>query len=126
APAPVVPSVCRQLFSGLLAKGNILFESGRATIDPDSAGLLDHLIATALRCPTANIEIVAPSGSDRDAAAGQALSQERAQAVRDYLVKAGLPADRFTAPGDGSEQPNAADDPGKPKAPNRRIEFLVR
>lgn len=126
ASAPVVPSVCQQLVSGLLAKGNILFESGRAAIDPDSTGLLDHLIETALRCPTATIEIVTPNGSDGDEAAGQALSQARAQAVRDYLVKAGVSADRFTALEDGSAQPNAADDPGKPKAQNRRIELLVR
>ncbi|MGH6716686.1 MAG: OmpA family protein [Bradyrhizobium sp.] len=123
--AQVVSSVCQQLFSNLLAKGNILFESGGATIDPDSAGLLDYLIETALRCPTANIEIAGSSGSDGDDAADQALSEARAQAVRDYLVKAGLPADRFTV-GYGSDRPAAAGDPGKPKAQNRRIEFLVR
>src|SRR5258707_6777164 len=40
AAAPVDATVCQQLFSDLLAKGKIRFESGRATIDPDSAGLL--------------------------------------------------------------------------------------
>ena len=55
--APVDATVCQQLFSELLGKAKIRFESGRATIDPDSAGLLDHLVETASRCPTANIEV---------------------------------------------------------------------
>ena len=54
--APVDATVCQQLFTDLLGKGKIRFSPGRATIDPDSAGLLDRLIETALRCPTANIE----------------------------------------------------------------------
>src|SRR5450759_805616 len=57
AAAPVDPTVCQQLFSDLLAKGRIRFEPGRAAIDLDSAGLLDRLIETALRCPAANIEV---------------------------------------------------------------------
>ena len=99
AAAPVDATVCQQLFSDLLAKGKIRFESGRATIDPDSAGLLDRLIETALRCPTANIEIAGHTDADGEDAFNQALSEKRAQAVMDYLVKAGLPADRFTAIG---------------------------
>src|ERR1700682_4732076 len=51
AVAPVDATVCQQLFSELLAKGKIRFESGRTSIDPDSAGLLDRLTETALRCP---------------------------------------------------------------------------
>ena len=51
AAAPVDPTVCQQLFSELLAKGRIRFEPGRAIIDQDSAGLLDRLIETAMRCP---------------------------------------------------------------------------
>src|SRR6201746_2430201 len=42
AAAPVDATVCQQLFSDLLAKGKIRFESGSDTINPDSAGLLDR------------------------------------------------------------------------------------
>jgi OOP family OmpA-OmpF porin len=126
AAAPVDPTVCQQLFSDLLAKGSIRFESGQATIDPDSAGLLDRLIETAFRCPTASIEIAGHTDGDGDDAFNQALSEKRAQAVMDYLVKAGLPADRFTATGYGSTQPVAANDTEQGKAQNRRIEFVVR
>jgi OOP family OmpA-OmpF porin len=126
AAAPVDATVCQQLFSDLLAKGKIRFDSGRASIDPDSAGLLDRLIETALRCPTANIEIAGHTDGDGEDAFNQALSEKRAQAVTDYLVKAGLPADRFTAIGYGSTQPVASNDTDEGKAQNRRIDFVVR
>jgi OmpA-OmpF porin, OOP family len=126
ATAPVDTSVCQQLFSDLLAKGSIRFESGRAVIDPDSTGLLDRLIETAMRCPAANIEIAGHTDGDGEDAFNQALSEKRAQAVADYLVKAGLPADRFTAVGYGSTQPIASNDTDEGKAQNRRIEFLVK
>ena len=126
ASAPVDATVCQQLFTDLLGKGKIHFSAGRASIDPDSAGLLDRLIETALRCPTASIEVAGHTDSDGEDAANQALSEKRAQAVADYLVKAGLPANRFTAVGYGSAQPIATNDTEEGKAQNRRIEFTVK
>jgi OmpA-OmpF porin, OOP family len=126
AAAPVDATVCQQLFSELLGKAKIRFESGRAAIDPDSAGLLDHLIETASRCPTVNIEVAGHTDTDGDDAANQSLSERRAQAVVDDLVKAGLPASRFTAVGYGGTQPVAANETEDGKAQNRRIEFVVR
>ena len=79
-----------------------------------------------MRCPAANVEIAGHTDAEGDAAANQALSEKRAQAVVDYLVKAGLPAERFTAVGYGSAQPVASNDTGDGRAQNRRIEFLVR
>jgi OOP family OmpA-OmpF porin len=110
----------------LLGKGKILFESGRATIDPDSTGLLDRLIETALRCPAANIEIAGHTDADGENGFNQALSEKRAQAVMDYLVKAGLPANRFSPVGYGSTQPIASNDTDEGKAQNRRIDFVVK
>jgi OOP family OmpA-OmpF porin len=126
AAAPVDATVCQQLFSDLLAKGSIRFPSAQSTIDPDSAGLLDRLTETALRCPTAHIEIAGHTDADGEDGFNQALSEKRAQAVVDYLVRAGLPADRFTATGYGSTQPVASNDTDAGKAQNRRIEFVVR
>ncbi len=126
AAAPVDPTVCQQLFSDLLARGKIRFEQARATLDPDSTALLDRLIEIALRCPTAGIEIAGHTDGDGEDAFNQALSEKRAQAVVDYLVKTGLPASRFTAVGYGSTQPVAGNDTDQGKAQNRRIEFLVR
>ena len=126
AAAPVDATVCQQLFSELLAKGTIRFESGRSTLDPDSSGLLDRLVETALRCPTTNVEIAGHTDTDGENASNQALSERRAQAVVDYLVKAGLPAGRFIAMGYGSTQPVATNETDHGKAQNRRIEFSVR
>ena len=53
------------------------------------------------------------------------LSQARAEAVKDYLVKKGIAADRLTAEGVGPNEPVA--DNAKPagRAANRRIEFKL-
>lgn len=124
--APVDATVCQQLFAQVLAKARIRFEAGRATIDPDSVGLLDRLIETAMRCPSTRIEIVGHTDSDGDDASNQALSESRARAVADYLEKAGLAPERFIATGYGSTRPVAPNDTEDGKAQNRRIEFVVR
>jgi OOP family OmpA-OmpF porin len=124
--APVDATVCQQLFADLLGKARIRFEPGKADIVADSAGLLDRLIETALRCPNTNIEIAGHTDADGDEAANQALSEQRAQAVTDYLVRAGLPANRFSAVGYGSTQPLAGNDNDEGKAQNRRIDFVVK
>ncbi len=126
AAAPVDATVCQQLFSDLLCKGTSAFHPAQSAIDPDSAGLLDRLIETAMRCPSASIEIAGHTDADGEDGFNQALSEKRAQAVMDYLVKAGLPADRFTAVGYGSTQPIASNETDEGKAQNRRIEFVVR
>ncbi|EAQ37430.1 OmpA/MotB [Nitrobacter sp. Nb-311A] len=123
---PVDPTVCQQLLSDLLEKRTVQFETGKATLDPDSIGLLDQLTETALRCPTATIEIVGHTDGDGDASFNQALSERRAQAVVDFMVKAGLPANRFRPIGYGSAQPIATNDTDEGKAKNRRIDFIVR
>jgi OOP family OmpA-OmpF porin len=126
ASAPVDATVCQQLFSDLLSKAKIRFLTGRATIDPDSAGLLDHLVETALRCPNATIEIAGHTDSEGEDDANQLLSERRAKAVLGYFVNAGLPADRFMAMGYGGTQPVASNATDEGRAQNRRIEFLVR
>ncbi|CAL80381.1 conserved hypothetical protein; putative outer membrane protein (ompA-like) [Bradyrhizobium sp. ORS 278] len=126
AAAPVDPTVCQQLFSDLLGKAKIRFETGRSDLDRDSTGLLDRLVEIAFRCPTANVDIIGHTDAEGDSAANQVLSQKRAQAVADYLVKAGLPADRFTPIGYGSTQPIASNDTAEGRTQNRRIEFVVR
>jgi OOP family OmpA-OmpF porin len=118
--------VCQQLFSELVRKGSIRFETGRATIDRDSQGMLDRVVETALRCPAAGIEIAGHTDSAGEAAANQALSEKRAQAVVEYLTRAGLPAERLTAIGHGSSAPLASNETDEGRAQNRRIEFTVK
>ena len=126
AAAPVDATVCQQLFADLLGKARIRFETGKADIVADSAGLLDRLIETALRCPTVNIEISGHTDTDGEEATNQTLSEKRAQAVTDFMVRAGLPANRFLPVGYGSTQPIAGNDTDEGKAQNRRIDFVVK
>jgi OmpA-OmpF porin, OOP family len=126
AAAPVDASVCQQLFEQNLAKGRIRFESASASISADSAGLLDRLVEIAMRCAATKIEIVGHTDGDGDAGFNQSLSEKRALAVQEYLVRAGLSADRFSTTGFGNSQPIASNDTDEGKAQNRRIEFIVR
>jgi OOP family OmpA-OmpF porin len=84
------------------------------------------MIETAMRCPSAAIEVGGHTDTDGDADANMTLSQRRAQAVVDYMVRAGMPADRLKAVGYGQTEPVASNDTDEGKAQNRRIEFLVR
>ena len=95
-------------------------------IDRDLAGLLDRMIETAMRCPGAGIEVGGHTDAAGDADANMTLSQRRAQAVVDYMVRAGVSADRLKAVGYGASEPLASNDTDEGKAQNRRIEFVVR
>jgi len=53
------------------------------------------------------------------------LSQERADAVRDYLVKQGVPAERISSIGKGESAPIASNDTADGRAANRRVEIVV-
>ena len=118
-------ATCQGLFSALLGKGTIGFDTGAATISPDSAGVLDNLVGIAERCPDARIEISGNTDSTGDATANLDLSKRRADAVADYLKQAGVAADHLATVGYGSTRPVASNDTEEGKARNRRIDFLV-
>jgi OmpA-OmpF porin, OOP family len=87
---------------------------------------MDRLVEIALRCPSSNLEIGGHTDTDGEDEANQRLSERRAQAVADYMMRAGLPADRLHAVGYGPAKPVASNDTPEGKAQNRRIEFVVR
>ena len=55
-----------------------------------------------------------------------ALSQKRAQSVRDYLVSKGIPQDLVTAQGKGPDEPVADNGSIEGRAQNRRVEIVVQ
>jgi OmpA-OmpF porin, OOP family len=117
---------CQKLFGELVQRGKIRFETGKATIHKDSYGLLDFAVYNALRCQAGNIEIAGHTDSDGNKDANLDLSKRRAQAVVDYLIKAGIDPQRLSAVGYGDTRPIASNDSEEGKAENRRIEFSVK
>ena len=59
------------------------------------------------------------------AAKNQALSEKRANAVRDYLVSAGIPTDHISAAGRGEEAPVATNKTAAGRQQNRRVELVI-
>ncbi|MBB4305145.1 OOP family OmpA-OmpF porin [Rhodobium orientis] len=122
---PVSASRCQQLFSSILRGNRIRFETGSTRIDRDSFGILDHLVFVAQRCPQSRVVIEGHTDSDGSEADNLRLSDWRAAAVVDYLVRAGVDADRLEAVGFGEDRPVASNDTEEGKALNRRIEFRI-
>lgn len=71
-------------------------------------------------------EIAGYTDNTGDANANQQLSEKRANAVRNYLVQQGVPAERLTAVGYGEQDPIADNSTAEGRNKNRRIEFNVR
>jgi OmpA-OmpF porin, OOP family len=124
--APLTADSCQPLFADILAQGKILFDTGQASIQSESAPVLDNLTATAMRCPDALIEISGHTDSVGSDDTNLQLSRRRAEAVSDYLKKAGVGAERMTAVGYGKTRPIASNDSEEGRARNRRIEFDVQ
>jgi outer membrane protein OmpA-like peptidoglycan-associated protein len=103
----------------------ILFQYARSDIDPKSFATLNKVAEAANRCPEFRIEVEGHTDSDGAPDRNQRLSERRATAVREYLVKAGVNADRVKAIGYGETRPEAPNDTAENKARNRRIEFSV-
>jgi outer membrane protein OmpA-like peptidoglycan-associated protein len=76
--------------------------------------------------PGVNIRIDGHTDNTGDPVANRRLSLERANAVKDVLVKAGVPADRISTEGFGSEKPLAPNDTEENRAKNRRIELTLQ
>lgn len=116
---------CQEEFDQLLGSGQIRFGSNRAIIDSSSLPLLQDLRDVAGRCPGARIEIAGHTDSSGRAVYNLSLSQQRAAAVRDYLVTAGVDPARLTAKGYGETRPIADNASAAGRAANRRIEFII-
>jgi outer membrane protein OmpA-like peptidoglycan-associated protein len=106
-------------------KETVYFDTGKATIKPASYELLDE-VATALKShDVKRTEIQGHTDSSGDAAFNKQLSQERAEAVRQYLVGKGLDASRLEPKGFGAERPVAPNTSAKGRETNRRVEFRI-
>jgi outer membrane protein OmpA-like peptidoglycan-associated protein len=104
----------------------VFFDTGKATIKPVSFGLLDE-VALALQQheEVESVTIEGHTDNVGNPAFNRRLSQQRAAAVRDYLVKKGIVPERLEAKGFGAERPIAPNDTPKGREANRRVEFRI-
>jgi len=99
------------------------FQTNKAVLLPESSGILDRVAESLVAHPEVNIEVGGHSDSDGSDASNLKLSTKRANAVRDYLIKKGVPASQMTARGYGETQPISDNKTPEGKAMNRRVEL---
>jgi len=104
---------------------NLHFASGQATILKSSYKELEELIEYLKLKPNLRIEIAGHTDSDGDEVSNLELSIKRAQAVKNYLIKSGIKANRLFAKGYGETRPIADNSTNTGKAKNRRTEVKV-
>ena len=107
-------------------KDKIYFDTGKATIKPESYGLLDE-VAQALKNheEVKKLSIDGHTDSTGNAKANQKLSVARANAIRDYLTKKGVEPSRLETRGFGQTKPIASNKTKQGREQNRRVEFNI-
>jgi len=104
----------------------VQFEAGKATLIARSEKLLDQIADRIKASP--NVKRIRIEGHTDDQGPpkkNQALSQARAEAVRDYLIKRGIEAERLQAVGYGGVRPLDPRKTAGARAKNRRVEFII-
>ena len=104
---------------------NIFFDFGKASLRPESTAELDRLVKMLNDMSSLKIEISGHTDNVGNAAFNKTLSENRAKAVVDYLVKKGINQKRLTFVGYGFDQPIAPNDTEENRQKNRRTEFKV-
>ena len=112
------------LTDGKFVTHAITFDVNKSTIKPESMGFLNSFIKFLQENKTLKLEIDGHTDSDGDDASNQKLSEARANAVKTFLVSAGIDASRLTAKGFGETKPVADNNTLEGKAMNRRVEFI--
>lgn len=105
----------------------IQFEVNKATIKEESFSLLHDIAEVIKKNPQVKkLSIEGHASAEGDAKRNKTLSDARAKAVLEYLVKKeGVEASRLSAKGWGIEKPIATNDTEDGREKNRRVEFLV-
>ncbi|HSD63290.1 MAG TPA: OmpA family protein, partial [Ignavibacteriaceae bacterium] len=101
----------------------ITFATGKADIKPESENTLRKALKTLETYPDISVEISGYTDNVGSESSNQKLSERRANAVRDWLIRQGINPSRITAVGYGESNPIAPNDTPEGKQKNRRIEF---
>jgi len=120
---PEIKEETKALFTKALQ--GIQFETGKNVISKSSFPILDNVAKVLNDNPSYLLGIGGHTDNSGDAAQNMTLSQNRADAVKTYLVNKGIATSRLTATGFGQTIPVADNKTAAGKAKNRRVEFKV-
>ncbi len=105
---------------------SLLFKSGSAELLPSAKPKLDEVAQALSAQPQANdVKVQGYTDSTGSAAINDPLSQQRAQAVADYLESKGVPQDRISAQGLGKQDPVSKAQTAEGRALNRRVDIVI-
>ena len=121
-----VPLYDRLQSDGKIVTYGITFDSGKATIKPESTGEINRIKDIMNQDPSIKFEVQGHCDSTGSAAVNDRLSQQRAEAIVAALVGQGISAGRLTAVGKGSHEPVADNSTDEGRAKNRRVEFVKK
>lgn len=104
---------------------NIFFDTGKSELRPESAPELDRLVTTLNETPKMVIEVRGHTDNTGSDELNAKLSQDRADAVREYFISKGIEPDRVASKGFGESKPIATNDTDAGRQQNRRVEFVI-
>lgn len=104
---------------------NIFFDTGKSELRPESAPELDRLVITLNEFPKMTIEMRGHTDNTGSNEINNKLSQDRADAVREYFISKGIEPDRIASKGFGETKPVATNDTDEGRQKNRRVEFVI-
>lgn len=112
--------------SGRVAVYGINFDTGKSTIRPDSATVLEEIRKLSSAHPELNLLIEGHTDNVGGAAANKKLSEERAVAVKAWLAAKGAKAAQLSTAGLGDTRPVGDNSTEAGRAKNRRVELVRR
>jgi len=111
---------------GLIANmSDVLFRSGSFELLPGARGRLAKVSGIVLAYPSLHVAIEGHTDSVGSDQYNQQLSEQRAQAVRDYFVQQGISGTSVEAHGFGKTEPIASNDTAEGRQQNRRVELVL-
>ena len=116
----------RESARGLIVNmSDVLFDTGKYTLKPGAREKLARVAGIVLAHPGLTLEVEGHTDNVGGDAYNQRLSEQRADAVREYLVQNGVKSNNITARGFGKTQPVASNDTAAGRQQNRRVELVV-
>jgi outer membrane protein OmpA-like peptidoglycan-associated protein len=107
-------------------KGEVYFETAKATIQPESFPLLDEVAQVMVDHPEVlRLRIEGHTDSRGNDSYNLQLSKDRAASVLAYLVEHGVPAERLESEGFGETKPLVRGENAAAWEKNRRVDFFV-